>query len=126
MTRGILHPQTYYYRRVFTDAVRAVEAALSHPLVDAGRLAVTGGSQGGGITLAVAGLAPELVKAAMPDVPFLCHYRRATQLIDTMPYAEITRYLKTHRERVRRCLRRCRTSTASTSRRAQRRRRSSR
>lgn len=100
MTRGILDPQTYYYRRVFMDAVRAVEAALSHPLVDAGRVAVTGGSQGGGITLAAAGLAPELVRAAMPDVPFLCHYRRATQLIDTMPYTEITRYLKIHRDRV--------------------------
>lgn len=100
MTRGILDPQTYYYRRVFTDAVRAVEAALEHPLVDPNRLAVTGGSQGGGITLAVAGLAPELVKAAMPDVPFLCHYRRATQLIDTLPYSEITRYLKVHRDQV--------------------------
>ena len=27
MTQGILDPLTYYYRRVFTDAVRAVEAA---------------------------------------------------------------------------------------------------
>jgi cephalosporin-C deacetylase len=100
MTRGILDPQTYYYRRVFTDAVRAVEAARSHPLVDVGRVVVTGGSQGGGISLAVAGLAPELIRAVMPDVPFLCHYRRATQLVDTMPYTEITRYLKIHRERV--------------------------
>ncbi len=100
MTRGILDPQTYYYRRVFTDAVRAVEAATSHPLVDRSRVAITGGSQGGGITLAVAGLAPDLVRAAMPDVPFLCHYRRATQLVDTFPYAEITHYLKTHRDRV--------------------------
>lgn len=100
MTRGILDPGTYYYRRVFTDAVRALEAARSHPLVDPSRVAVTGGSQGGGITLAAAGLAPQLVTAAMPDVPFLCHYRRATQLIDTMPYGEITRYLKTHRDRV--------------------------
>lgn len=100
MTRGVLDPGTYYYRRVFTDAVRAVEAAAAHPLVDAKRIVVTGGSQGGGITLAVAGLAPELIAAAMPDVPFLCHYRRATQLIDTMPYTEITRYLKIHREQV--------------------------
>ncbi len=105
MTRGILDPQTYYYRRVFTDAVRAVEAALSHPLVDRSRIAITGGSQGGGITLAVAGLAPDLVRAALPDVPFLCHYRRATQLIDTMPYGEITHYLKTHRDRVDRVFR---------------------
>lgn len=44
MTRGILQPATYYYRRVFTDAVRAVEAARSHPAVDAGRVAVTGDS----------------------------------------------------------------------------------
>ncbi len=36
----------------------------------------------------------------MPDVPFLCHYRRATQIIDTMPYTEISNYLKTHRDRV--------------------------
>src|SRR5947209_17297353 len=85
MTRGILNPQTYYYRRLFTDAVRAVEAARSHPAVDADRIAVTGGSQGGGITLAVSGLEPS-VKACLPDVPFLCHYRRATHLIATHPY----------------------------------------
>lgn len=99
MTRGILDPKTYYYRRVFSDAVRAVEAALTHPAVDPERIAVTGGSQGGGITLAAAGLSP-LVKVAMPDVPFLCHFRRATQLIDTFPYGEIANFCKTHRDRV--------------------------
>ncbi len=101
MTRGVLDPHTYYYRRVFVDGVRAVEAARSHPAVDAGRIAVTGGSQGGGITLAVAGLEPDL-QACMPDVPYLCHYRRATQLVDTYPYAEIVNYLKTHRQQVER------------------------
>jgi cephalosporin-C deacetylase len=99
MTRGILDPRTYYYRRLMTDAVRAVEAALSHPLVDGHRLVVNGASQGGGLTLAVAGLAPQIA-AALPDVPFLCHYRRAVHMIDTQPYSEITRYLKTHRDRV--------------------------
>ena len=99
MTRGVLNPKTYYYRRVFTDAVRAVEVAASHPALDPARIAVTGGSQGGGITLAAAGLSP-LVKIAMPDVPFLCHYRRATQLVDTLPYGEITNFLKVHRDRV--------------------------
>jgi cephalosporin-C deacetylase len=104
MTRGILDKRTYYYRRLFTDAVRAVETALAHPAVDGARLAVTGGSQGGGIALAVAGLAPTLldnvVKACLPDVPFLCHYRRATELIDTAPYNEITRFCKVHREKI--------------------------
>ena len=99
MTRGVLKPETYYYRRVFTDAVRAVEAARSHELIDQQRIAVTGGSQGGGITLAVAGLVPDLA-LAMPDVPFLCHIRRAVELIDTDPYNEITRFCKTHRDQI--------------------------
>jgi cephalosporin-C deacetylase len=72
MTRGILRPHTYYYRRLITDAVRAVEAARSHPHVDKNRIAVAGKSQGGGLALAVSGLVPDLV-ATMPDVPFLCH-----------------------------------------------------
>jgi cephalosporin-C deacetylase len=96
MTRGILKPSSYYYRRVFTDAVRAVEAARAHPAVDGSRIAVTGGSQGGGIAIAAAALEPS-VNICMPEVPFLCAYRRATELIDTMPYGEITNYLKTHR-----------------------------
>ena len=99
MTRGILKPETYYYRRVFADAVRAVEAARSHPLIDEARVAVTGGSQGGGITLGVAGLVPD-VAFAMPDVPFLCHFQRAVELVDTEPYNEIARFCKNHRLRI--------------------------
>jgi cephalosporin-C deacetylase len=99
MTRGIDDPDTYFYRRVFTDAVRAVEAVRTLPGVDAGRVAVQGGSQGGGITLAVAGLVPDLV-ATLPDVPFLCHFTRALDICDKDPYAELTRYLAVHRQRV--------------------------
>lgn len=98
MTRGIHSQYTYYYRRVFTDAVRAIEAARSYPGIDAKRIAVAGGSQGGGISLAAAAL--EDVQLLMTDVPFLCHYRRATQIVDSMPYGEITKYLKTHRDEV--------------------------
>jgi cephalosporin-C deacetylase len=101
MTQGILDPSTYYYRRLFTDAVRAVETARTHPAVDPSRIAVTGGSQGGGITLAAAGLVPNLA-AVMPDVPFLCHYQRATEITDGYPYAEITQYCKVHRNHIKR------------------------
>lgn len=100
MTRGILSPQTYYYRRVFTDAVRAIETVRTHPEIDANKIAVTGTSQGGGIAIAVSGLVPDWIKVVMPDVPFLCHYRRATQLVDTDPYAEIVRFCKTHRTQI--------------------------
>ena len=103
MTQGILDPATYYYRRVYTDAVRAVEAVRSHPAVDQTRVAVTGGSQGGGLSIAAASLADGLI-AAMPDVPFLSDFPRALTLRDEDPYAEIGRYLKAHRDHVDRAL----------------------
>jgi cephalosporin-C deacetylase len=99
MTQGILDPATYYYRRIYTDAVRGIEAARAHPAVDAARLAVTGASQGGGISLAVAGLVDDLAAVA-PDVPFLCDFPRATTFVDSDPYAEIVRYLRAHRDHV--------------------------
>jgi cephalosporin-C deacetylase len=98
VTRGIERPASWYYRRLVTDAVLALDAARMHPLVDAARLIVTGQSQGGGLALAVAGLSRD-VRAAAIDVPFLCHWRRAVEVTDEFPYQELTRYLRVHRGR---------------------------
>ena len=99
MTQGILDPQTYYYRRLYTDAVRAVDAIKTRPEVDHSRIAVTGGSQGGGLCIAAAGLRDD-VAVCMPDVPFLSHFRRAVDITPNNPYQEIARYLATHRDRI--------------------------
>lgn len=96
--RGIRKPETYYYRRLFTDAVRAVEAARSHPSIDPLHVAIDGSSQGGGISLAVSGLVPDL-DAIIIAVPALCHYRRAAEISTTDPYNEIRRYLKNQDEK---------------------------
>lgn len=96
MTRGVEDPRDHYYRRLFTDGVRAVDAARALPGLDPERVVVTGTSQGGGICLAVAGLVDGLL-AVMPDVPFLCDFRRAVEITDRDPYGEITRYLAVHR-----------------------------
>ncbi|MBP1691728.1 MAG: acetyl xylan esterase family protein [Bacteroidetes bacterium] len=96
MTRGVLSPETYFYRRVFTDAVRAIDAVRTLKEIDPSRVFATGGSQGGGITLAVAGLVPDLA-GAMPDVPFLCHFKTATEITDRDPYQELVRFCKIHR-----------------------------
>ncbi|MEU1482886.1 acetylxylan esterase [Streptomyces sp. NPDC005752] len=98
LTRGIEDPYRHYYRRLITDAVRAVDAVKAHGAVDSSRVAVLGGSQGGGLALAVAGLRDD-VAAAVADVPFLCHFRRASQITDSGPYAEIARWLSGHRFR---------------------------
>ncbi|WP_326677884.1 acetylxylan esterase [Streptomyces sp. NBC_01237] len=98
VTRGIESPETYYYRRVFTDAVRCVEAMRDHPEVDPERIVVTGVSQGGGIALAVSGLVPGLA-GVLPDVPFLCDFPRAAAIAGRPPYTEIAEYLRLHRDR---------------------------
>lgn len=99
MTRGIESPATYYYTRLVVDAVRAVDALGQLPCTDAGRVTVTGDSQGGAMTLAVAGLVDSLV-AACPNVAFLCNLERAIGLTDNDPYAEVNRYLRVHRDKV--------------------------
>jgi cephalosporin-C deacetylase len=99
MTMGIHDPAAHYYRRLFSDAVRALDAVRTLPQVDSSRIAAYGRSQGGGISLAVAGLNPDL-PILLCDVPFLCDFRRATSLVDTHPYAEVGHYLKIHRDRV--------------------------
>ncbi len=58
LTRGLAGPEYHYYRRLFTDAVRAVDTVAGLAEVDPDRIAVVGGSQGGGIATAVAGLRP--------------------------------------------------------------------
>ena len=97
MTRGIQSRESYYYRRVFTDAVRLIEAVREFDFVDPTAVAVTGGSQGGAISLAVAGLVPGL-RAVMPDVPFLCDFRRSVELTPDAPFTELRNYLAIHRD----------------------------
>jgi len=93
MTQGIIDPKGYYYRYVYADAVRALELLASRAEVDASRLAITGGSQGGAIALAVSALS-DRPKLSLPDVPFLCDFRRAINITPQNPYPEIIRYLK--------------------------------
>jgi cephalosporin-C deacetylase len=95
MTLGITRRDTYYYRGVFVDCVRALDFMESRPEVDRSRIGVTGISQGGGLTLAVAGL-DRRPKVAMPDVPYLCNYPRALDCTDQRPYNELIDYLRSH------------------------------
>ncbi|MFT2815450.1 acetylxylan esterase [Leifsonia sp. A12D58] len=99
MTRGIERPDDYYYRRVYTDAVRLVDAARTLDRLDPDRITLSGGSQGGGIAIAAAGLVEGLI-GVLPDVPFLQHFERAVGMTDDFPYQEVVTYLSVHRDLV--------------------------
>ncbi len=99
LTRGIESRDDYYYRRLITDSVRAVDATMEHPAIDPSRIAVAGTSQGGGLALAVAGLSLD-VSVLLADVPFLSDVRRAITITDEAPYAELAGYLRIQRRAV--------------------------
>lgn len=96
ITRGIERPETYYYRRLITDAVRAVSALRSLEDVDSSRVIVMGNSQGGGVALAVAGLVPDLLGLTV-SVPFLCDVPEVYRRAQGEPYSELRRYLGVRR-----------------------------
>jgi cephalosporin-C deacetylase len=96
LTRGVATPETYYYRRLYVDAVRAVETAALLPGVDRERIGVAGASQGGALALAAAALAPDLVSLCHADVPFLSDIEHALEIAIDHPYLELVPYLALH------------------------------
>lgn len=79
--RGLDRPETYYYRGAYLDCVRALDFVTARPEVDSERVAVWGGSQGGGLALATAALDPR-VGLCLADIPFLCDWVNYFQLSD--------------------------------------------
>jgi cephalosporin-C deacetylase len=93
MTKGILDKNEYYYRAVYTDAVCLLDFVFSRNETDKKRVAVNGGSQGGGITIAAAGL-DERVSLAIIEISFLCNFRRAVEISPSNPFLEIAEYIR--------------------------------
>jgi cephalosporin-C deacetylase len=98
MTAGIEDPRSYVYRGAYCDVWRAVDVLLNRSEVDRGRIAVTGGSQGGALSLVAAAGRSEIVAVAA-DVPFLTGIRDSLQLGSSYPYEEIKDYIRQHPER---------------------------
>ncbi len=61
----------YYYKRVYLGCVRAIDFIFSLPEFDGSSLAVTGGSQGGALSIVTAGL-DQRVKYLAAFYPALC------------------------------------------------------
>ncbi len=80
------------YRSIYMDCVRAVDFLLSRAEVDTSKIYVMGGSQGGGLTLATAGLCQNKIKACAYFDPFMTDTRDQLK-IRTMCTQEIKSYL---------------------------------
>lgn len=93
MTKGILSKDTYYYRGVYLDAVRAVDVLAGFEEVNRNRIGVTGHSQGGGLSIVTAALSQQ-VRVVVADYPYLSHFRRAIDMAPTGPYLEFNEYFR--------------------------------
>jgi cephalosporin-C deacetylase len=71
-------PEQMYFRNVFLDTAQLARVVADFDEVDPTRMGATGGSQGGGLTLACAALAP--IKMCAPVFPFLCDYKRVWEM----------------------------------------------
>lgn len=71
-------PEQMYFRNVFLDTAQLAKVVADFDEVDSSRIGATGGSQGGGLTLACAALAP--IKMCAPVFPFLCDYKRVWEM----------------------------------------------
>jgi len=87
-------PDNLLFRHVFLDAAQLAGIAMSLPEVDPKRVAASGGSQGGALTLACAALEPRIAKLA-PVYPFLSDYRRVWEMdLAKDAYEEIRTYFR--------------------------------
>lgn len=87
-------PRRLLYRSIFLDCAQLAGLVMDMDHVDATRVAATGGSQGGGLTLACAALEPRIARAA-PIFPFLCDYLRVWEMdLAKGAYHELQEYFR--------------------------------
>ncbi len=89
-------PENLLFRHIFLDTAQLARILMVMPEVDETRVGVTGGSQGGGLTLACAALEPRIRRAA-PSFPFLCDYQRVWEMDQAKDaYEELKTYFRHH------------------------------
>jgi len=81
LIRGLDDKETYFYRGACADCVRAVDYLCTRDDVDQDRLAVWGGSQGGGMSWMTAALDPR-IDACVADIPWLADWVAYFRLTD--------------------------------------------
>lgn len=71
--RGLDAKDNYYYKGLFLDCIRAIDFLTTRKDVDSNRIAIWGGSQGGGLSFSTAALDPRIA-LCIADIPYMCEY----------------------------------------------------
>ena len=87
-------PEKMLFRQIFLDTAQLARIVMEMPDVDAGRIGVMGGSQGGALTVACAALEPRIKRAA-PLFPFLSDFMRVWEMDQAKDaYKELQEYFR--------------------------------
>lgn len=87
-------PEKLLFRQMFLDTAQLAKIIMEMPDVDAGRMGVLGGSQGGALSIACAALEPRIQRVA-PLYPFLSDYRRVWEMDQAKDaYKELQEYFR--------------------------------
>ena len=87
-------PEKLLFRQIFLDTAQLARIIMEMPDVDADRVGVMGGSQGGALTIACAALEPRIKRAA-PLYPFLSDYIRVWEMDQAKDaYKELQEYFR--------------------------------
>jgi cephalosporin-C deacetylase len=87
-------PEKMLFRQIFLDTAQLARIVMEMPDVDASRVGVMGGSQGGALTIACAALEPRIKRAA-PLFPFLSDYMRVWEMDQAKDaYKELQEYFR--------------------------------
>ena len=93
--RGLDDKELYYYRGAYMDCVRGIDFICSREEINKKKIAVFGGSQGGGLSFATAALDPR-VSLCAPVVPFLANWKK---YFKTSDWPEMNEWIESKKER---------------------------
>ncbi|MBQ2676549.1 MAG: acetylxylan esterase [Clostridia bacterium] len=98
MSHGVEDPEDYYFKWSILDGFRAIDYVLSRDDIDANKLFVHGGSQGGAMSFSVACL-DERVKYCFCDVPSNTNIERRIEN-EHGSFGQVADYLRRHPDKI--------------------------
>ncbi|PKB72689.1 MAG: hypothetical protein BZY75_05530 [SAR202 cluster bacterium Io17-Chloro-G7] len=98
LTESIDQPESYVMRRVFSDALLAIDVLLGQSQFNLGPVTLTGSGLGGALALAAAARR-SAVSAVAADTPLILGHPASTEGNPPYPLAEVVDYLRLYPDR---------------------------